>query len=297
MNSFTLKDRKGGSLGARRHLHEVRAASGNVGAARAPAPGSLKVARLSPRLPGPRTGVHAARRDTVPLGHLSGCPGSCRCHRGAAEPGALPSRRPGARATYPQEARGRRARSRGRCRCSDSLSARPRPPVAHVPGTARLSVGGCPAIRDAPGLFTRVSRAGGARGRGPSGPRGGEWGRGRGQGRGRGSCRGRRSAASRHGSARPSLAPPLALPSPPDARRALPVRPRPAPPSSPGRHLRDSPRALPSSVPAARGSETPKALTHLAPRSVRRDRSLGRLGDPTASAVVLGYQPRSQAQS
>lgn len=252
MNSFTLRLEMG-SLGARRHLHEVRAASENVGAARASAPGSLKVAGLSPRLPGPRIKVHAEPRDTVASGHLPGCPGSCRCHRGEARPWPLPSRRPRALVTYPQEARGRRARSRGRCRCSASLSARPRPPVARVPGTAGLGVGGCPEIWDAPALCTRVSRAGGARGRGPSGPRGGGRGCGWGRGRGRGPCRGRRSAASRHGSARPGLAPPLALPSPPDARRALPVRPRPAPPSPPGRHLRDSPRARPSSVPEPLG--------------------------------------------
>lgn len=70
-----------------------------MGAARAPAQGSLKVARLSPRLPGPGIRVHAEQRDTVALGHLPGCPQSCRCHRGAVEPWPLSSLRPGARST------------------------------------------------------------------------------------------------------------------------------------------------------------------------------------------------------
>lgn len=89
----------GGSLGARCRLHEVQAPSGNVGAARAPAQSSLKVARLSPRLPGPGIRVHAAQRDAVALGHLPGYPQPCRCHRGAVGPWPLPSLRPGARST------------------------------------------------------------------------------------------------------------------------------------------------------------------------------------------------------
>lgn len=132
-----------------------------MGAARAPARGSLKVARLSPRRPGPGIRVHAARRDTMALGHLPGCPWPCRCHRGAVGPRPLPSRRPGALATYPQEARGRRARSRGRCRCSASCSARPRPPVARVPGAAGFGVGGCPSDRGRSGaLQARVTGRG-----------------------------------------------------------------------------------------------------------------------------------------
>lgn len=90
---------EGGSLDARCRLHEVQAASGNVGAARSPAQGSLKVARLSPRLPGPGIRVHAAQRVTVALGHLPGYSQPCRCHRGAVGPWPLPSLRPGARST------------------------------------------------------------------------------------------------------------------------------------------------------------------------------------------------------
>lgn len=82
----------------------------------------------------------------------------------------------------------------------------------------------------------RELRGLGARGRRPGGPGGG----GRGRCCGRGHWCGRRGAASRHGSRRAGGSHlPSALPSPPDARRALllPLRlPRPARP--PRRHLR-----------------------------------------------------------
>jgi hypothetical protein len=150
----------------------------------------------------------------------------------------------------------------GSLRCSGpggtGTGRRFRPRLAGQPGTPRLGAAGagtrgrralerrgdalelpransgCPG---GPGSGPRVSRAGGARGRGPGGPRGGGWGRCCGRGLGSG----RRGAASRHGSPRAGrpLAPPSALPSPPDARRALPSPPPPGP-ARPGarRHLR-----------------------------------------------------------
>lgn len=154
-------------------------------------------------------------------------------------------------------------------------------PWLAFPGLRGSAWAGTRAIGDAPGLLRRVSRAGDARGRGPSGPRSGGRGRGRGLGRGRGPCRGRRSAASRHGSARPALAPPLALPSPPDARRALParprprLRPRPARPASTATCATDAPRSLPGEAPGP-----PKRWSSRHPGACVQTRARGLLGTP-----------------
>lgn len=155
--------------------------------------------------------------------------------------------------------------------------ARPGPgrPWLAFPGLRGSAWAGTRAIGDAPGLLRRVSRAGGARGRGPSGPRSGGRGRGRGLGRGRGPCRGRRSAAFRHGSARPGLAPPLALPSPPDARRALPARPRPRPTRPAATCATDAPRSPPGEAPGP-----PKRWPTRHPGACVQTRARGPLGTP-----------------
>lgn len=237
-----------GYRGARCRLHEVQAPSGNVGAARAPAQSSLKVARLSPRLPGPGIRVHAAQRDAVASGHLPGYPQHCRCHRGAVGPWPLPSLRPGARSTSDLPAGGagaagavpgpvsllrvvlgpapaaRGSRSRG---CGVR-----RGRVHGRSGTLRGSFGAChgPGARGGGGRVGPGAAGGGAAG---------DW-----------AGAGDRIAGA---AARPfAMAPrgrasrlPLALPSPPDARRALPARPRPRPARPAATCATDAPRSPP----------------------------------------------------